>query len=129
MCGTQVSILKEKTNKTLSAVAALDYLGVISFSSAFELMVPGQYSGKWRARGVTITNRDGSVIHQQQGNKKRRLSKDSSEMPCDQIFNIYTSLIHIISFFPEYTNTSTFPFSPIHFRQTKLYKCNRLSEG
>lgn len=120
--------LKKKTDKTLSAVAALDYLGVISFSSAFELMVPGQYSGKMRARGVTITNRDGSVIHQQQGNKKR-LCKDSSEMPCDQIFNIYTSLIHIISFFPEYTNTSTFPFSPIHFRQTKLYKGNRLSEG
>lgn len=107
----------------------LDYLGVILFSSAFELMLSGQYSGKWGARGVTITDRVGSVIHKGQGNQKGRLCKDSSEMLCDQIFNIYTSLTHTISYLPEQTNRSTFLFSPIHFRQTKLYKWNRLSEG
>lgn len=92
-------------------------------------MLSGQYGGKFRARGVAITNRVGSVIHKWQGNQKGRLCKDSSEMPCDQIFNIYTSLTHIISYFPEQTNRSTFLFSPIHFRQTKLDKWNRLSEG
>lgn len=68
MYRTQVTILKQPSPST---VAALDYLGVILFSYTFEFMLPGQNSGRMRARGVINKNRDDTVIQKWQGNKKR----------------------------------------------------------
>lgn len=70
MYRTQVTILKKPPPST---VATLDYLGVISFSYTFEFTLPGQDSGRMRARGVIDRNRDGTVIQKWQGNKKRQV--------------------------------------------------------
>lgn len=74
-----------------------------------------------RARGAVNRNRDGTIVQKRQGDKGG-LCKESTEIPCDQIFLIYISHTCI-------QTQSTFPRSPIRFKQTKLYKCNRLFEG
>lgn len=71
-------------------------------------MLPGRDSGRMRARGVFYRNRDGTTYARQQ--KKGRLCKDSTEIPCDLVFHIYIPHTHNYLFFLSIQTQAHFHF-------------------